>query len=97
MTAERFTEYKGVRIYKSGDFARWLDNGHVEILGRKDNQIKLRGLRIELDEVDHVLASMKGILRTAVKIDKINGFLCQRTDESFSLDETIRLLKEAVN
>ena len=31
------------------------------------------------------------------KIDKINGFLCQRTDESFSLDETIRLLKEAVN
>ncbi|MBQ7989945.1 MAG: amino acid adenylation domain-containing protein [Oscillospiraceae bacterium] len=73
MTAERFTEYKGVRIYKSGDFARWLDNGHVEILGRKDNQIKLRGLRIELDEVDHVLASMKGILRTAVKIDKING------------------------
>ncbi|MBR0142023.1 MAG: amino acid adenylation domain-containing protein, partial [Ruminococcus sp.] len=43
MTAERFIEYKGGRIYKSGDFARWADNGDVEILGRKDNQIKLRG------------------------------------------------------
>ncbi|MCR4557705.1 MAG: amino acid adenylation domain-containing protein [Saccharofermentans sp.] len=73
MTAERFIMYKGIRTYKSGDFARWLENGDVEILGRRDNQIKLRGLRIELDEVDAVLASVSGIGRTAVKIEKING------------------------
>ena len=73
MTAEKFVDYRGMRIYKSGDFARWTEKGDVEILGRRDNQIKLRGLRIELDEVDAVLASQPGIERTAVKIEKING------------------------
>ena len=73
MTAERFVEYKGHRVYKSGDLARWTQDGSVEILGRKDNQIKLRGLRIELDEVDAVLGAVDGIRRSAVKIEKING------------------------
>ena len=73
MTAEKFIEFRGQRIYKSGDFARWTKEGFVEILGRKDNQIKLRGLRIELDEVDAVLGNVEGIGRTAIKIEKING------------------------
>ncbi len=73
MTAEKFIDYQGIRVYKSGDYARWLDNGDVEILGRRDNQIKLRGLRIELDEVESVLSSVEGIERSAVKIEKING------------------------
>ena len=73
MTAEKFIEYKGQRVYKSGDYARWTSEGDVEILGRKDNQIKLRGLRIELDEIDAVLGAVDGIKRTAVKIEKING------------------------
>ena len=73
MTADRFVEYKGLRIYKSGDYARWTDKGDVDILGRRDNQIKLRGLRIELDEVEAVLSSVAGIKRSAVKIEKING------------------------
>ena len=73
MTAEKFVDYNGIRIYKSGDFARWTKKGDVEILGRKDNQIKLRGLRIELDEVDAVLSSQPGIERSAIKIEKING------------------------
>ncbi len=73
MTEERFISYNGERVYRSGDFARWTEGGNVEILGRRDNQIKLRGLRIELDEVDAVLSSVKGIERSAVKIEKING------------------------
>ncbi|MCR5604961.1 MAG: amino acid adenylation domain-containing protein [Lachnospiraceae bacterium] len=73
MTEERFISYRGERVYRSGDFARWTEDGNVEILGRRDNQIKLRGLRIELDEVDAVLSSMPGIERTAIKIEKING------------------------
>ncbi|MBR6040981.1 MAG: amino acid adenylation domain-containing protein [Clostridia bacterium] len=73
MTAERFRTYQGIRIYCSGDFARWTEDGNVEILGRKDNQIKLRGLRIELGEVESVLSAVPGITRCAVKIDKING------------------------
>ncbi len=73
MTAERFVEYKGSRVYRSGDYARWTDAGDVEILGRTDNQIKLRGLRIEIDEVDAVLGAVEGIIRSAVTIGKING------------------------
>ena len=87
MTAERFIMYRGQRVYKSGDYARWTEEGFVEILGRKDNQIKLRGLRIELDEVDAVLGSVPGIGRTAVKIEKINGIehLCAW----FTADHTV--------
>lgn len=73
MTAERFISYHGDRIYKSGDYGRWLPNGYLEILGRKDNQIKLRGLRIELGEVETVLAQQPGMKEVAVKIEKING------------------------
>ena len=73
MTAEKFISYKGMRVYRSGDYARWTEDGFIEVLGRKDNQIKLRGLRIELDEVDAVLGAVSGIKRTAVKIEKLNG------------------------
>ncbi|SEH21110.1 non-ribosomal peptide synthetase [Selenomonas sp. KH1T6] len=73
LTAEKFISYRGERIYKSGDYGRWRKNGYLEIIGRKDNQIKLRGLRIELDEVETVLAQQPGMRHTAVKIEKING------------------------
>lgn len=71
MTAERFVDYKGMRIYKSGDYARWTEEGDVEILGRTDNQIKLRGLRIELGEVESAIAAVPGIKKVVVKIGKI--------------------------
>ena len=73
MTAERFVDYKGVHIYKSGDYARWTPEGDVVTLGRTDNQIKLRGLRIELGEVEAALAAVEGIKNVVVKIGKIKG------------------------
>ena len=60
MTAERFIKYNGLRVYKSGDFARWTPEGDVEIFGRMDNQIKLRGLRIEIGEVESALTKSCG-------------------------------------
>ncbi len=73
MTKDRFIDYNVERIYKSGDYGRWLENGYMQILGRKDNQIKLRGLRIELGEIETVLAAQPGMKHVAVKIEKING------------------------
>lgn len=73
MTAERFIDYQGLRIYKSGDYARWTEEGDVEILGRTDNQIKLRGLRIELGEVEAAIAAVEGVKNVVVKIVKIKG------------------------
>ena len=91
MTAERFIEYKGVRIYKSGDYARWTEEGDVVILGRTDNQIKLRGLRIELGEVEAALAAVEGIKNVVVKIGKIKNIehLCAY----FTADHPVDILQ----
>ena len=59
------------RVYRSGDYARWTPEGDVVVLGRTDNQIKLRGLRIELGEVEAALAAVEGIKNVVVKIGKI--------------------------
>ena len=72
MTRERFIEYHGERIYKSGDYAKWLPNGDVVILGRTDHQIKLRGLRIELGEIENVMLKVKGLKKVVILIRKLN-------------------------
>ncbi|MFN6531145.1 non-ribosomal peptide synthetase [Nostoc sp. ChiSLP03a] len=51
---EKFSN--SVRLYKTGDLARYLPNGDIEYLGRIDNQIKIRGFRIELGEIETVLS-----------------------------------------
>ncbi|MGW1008422.1 amino acid adenylation domain-containing protein [Streptomyces termitum] len=52
LTQERFiTTADGERLYRTGDLAAWNDDGTVQFLGRADNQVKLRGYRVELDEI----------------------------------------------
>ena len=72
MTRERFVEYHGERVYKSGDYAKWLSDGNVVILGRTDHQIKLRGLRIELGEIENVMLSVEGMKKVVIMIRKLN-------------------------
>ena len=72
MTRERFIDYHGNRIYKSGDYAKWLPDGNVVILGRTDHQIKLRGLRIELGEIENVMLKVDGLKKVVILIRKIN-------------------------
>ncbi|MGY4493888.1 amino acid adenylation domain-containing protein [Pseudomonas sp. TE3610] len=64
LTASRFVADpygNGGRMYRTGDVARWLDNGAVEYLGRSDDQLKIRGQRIELSEIDHALLALPGV------------------------------------
>jgi amino acid adenylation domain-containing protein len=60
LTASRFVARPGSagvgRAFRTGDLARRLDNGEIEFLGRVDRQVKIRGVRIELDEVEAVLS-----------------------------------------
>src|SRR5204862_5978697 len=59
LTAEKFTTNafaEGKRLYHTGDLARYLPDGRIECLGRVDNQVKIRGHRIEIAEVESVLA-----------------------------------------
>ncbi len=73
-TAERFipnpfgTE-PGERIYRTGDLARYLPDGNIELIGRIDYQVKLRGLRIECGEIEAVLRQHPGV-REAVVVAK---------------------------
>ncbi|UWG97967.1 amino acid adenylation domain-containing protein [Dehalobacter sp. DCM] len=58
LSRERFIEnpfIPGCKMYKTGDIARWLNNGEIEYLGRNDSQVKIRGLRIELGEIESAL------------------------------------------
>ena len=61
MTAEKFVPHPfsadpGARLYKTGDQARYRPDGNLEFLGRRDHQVKLRGYRVELGEIEAVLA-----------------------------------------
>ena len=73
LTAKSFAEFGGERIYKTGDRARWTDGGDIVILGRNDDQVKLRGLRIELGEVEKSILSLEGVKQAVAIIGKINS------------------------
>jgi amino acid adenylation domain-containing protein len=71
LTAERFipnrfSETPGARCYNSGDLARFLADGRVEYLGRADHQVKVRGHRIELREIESMLAQHEQVRAAAV-------------------------------
>jgi len=71
LTAERFipdplNPGSGRRFYRSGDRARWLAGGIVEFLGREDDQVKVRGFRVELGEIEAVLLRHPAIQHAAV-------------------------------
>ena len=71
LTAERFVpdpfaDDQGARLYRSGDLARCRANGEIEYLGRIDHQVKIRGVRIELGEVEAALAGCPGVQESAV-------------------------------
>lgn len=83
LTAEVFVPAElgapGSRAYRSGDRAAWTDDGRLEFLGRRDGQVKIRGQRIELGEVESTIRRVAGVAEVAVTAPKSAGtdrFLC---------------------
>ncbi|MDQ1350650.1 MAG: hypothetical protein QG657_952, partial [Acidobacteriota bacterium] len=85
LTAERFNRsyksYGTYIFYKTGDLARWLNNGAIEFLGRIDQQVKIRGFRIELGEIESRLAKHTAVKEAVVTIrpggsGKEDNYLC---------------------
>jgi amino acid adenylation domain-containing protein len=71
LTAEKFmpdpfNKKSGARLYRTGDLARYLDDGSVEYIGRADRQVKLRGFRVELGELESSLKKHAAVKQAAV-------------------------------
>ncbi|MFJ2027155.1 amino acid adenylation domain-containing protein [Streptomyces sp. NPDC087897] len=73
LTAERFLDnpFAPGRLYRTGDRARRLPNGEIIVLGRMDNQVKLRGHRIEPGEIEAVLDARPEIGRSVVLLERV--------------------------
>ncbi|MDO4631358.1 MAG: amino acid adenylation domain-containing protein [Corynebacterium sp.] len=75
LTAQRFVPdpwHEGEQMYDSGDRAYWRD-GELYYLGRLDNQVKLRGQRLELGEVESAVSAVPGVAQAAVAIKEVGG------------------------
>ncbi len=63
-------DFASKTIYKTGDRARFLPNGEIEYLGRVDNQVKIRGLRIELEEIEVRMEAYSGVVMAAAVVSR---------------------------
>lgn len=67
LTKERFVanpHNPGTKMYKTGDMVRWLENGDIRYIGRKDNQVKVNGYRIELEEIEEALNQHEAVTKS---------------------------------
>lgn len=97
-SAAAFFEHDGLRAYHSGDLAAWTKDGEIRIFGRLDNQIKLRGFRIELDEIEKVMTEFPGVSSSAAAVRKnksveyLAGYFTAQ--EEISAEQLKEFLKE---
>ena len=109
LTLERFVMINAIpegppeRLYRTGDLARWSNDGQLEFLGRADGQIKLRGFRVELSEIESELIRCPGVLAAAVTVredvpgvQQLIAYLVPRTGAEIDEDELRVLLRQSL-
>ncbi|WP_143342528.1 non-ribosomal peptide synthetase/type I polyketide synthase, partial [Crossiella equi] len=92
LTRARFVDTPLGRVYRTGDLARWLPEGELEFLGRVDNQVKLRGHRIELGEIDSALLACGA--RQAVTLVVDERLVGYHVGAEISAEQLVELLPE---
>jgi len=76
LTAERFIANplnpgSGERLYRTGDLVRWMPSGEIEFIGRADSQVKIRGVRIELAEIEAVISAEAGVASALAMVREV--------------------------
>jgi amino acid adenylation domain-containing protein len=105
-TAERFvpnpfSHESGSRLYRTGDLARYLPDGNIEFIGRADRQVKVRGYRVELGEIEAVLTEHPGVrhavLETRLDVsgnDQLVAYIVTESDRAIVRNELREFLRE---
>ena len=102
LTAQKFIEtnrYNGEpgRYYRTGDLAKKAPNGEIIFLGRADAQVKVRGFRVELSEIEWLLMQCKGIQAAAVTLDtnsqQLSAYVVSKSNEQFDRKGIANLLR----
>jgi acyl-coenzyme A synthetase/AMP-(fatty) acid ligase len=104
LTAARFepdpySEQAGARLYRTGDVGRWVD-GELAYVGRRDSQVKVRGYRVELEEIERVLEEEDEVAQAAVAVRRVGGveglvgYVVMREGQAVSGEELRRRLGE---
>jgi amino acid adenylation domain-containing protein len=105
-TAERFVPNPygtkgGEQLYRTGDLVRYLPNGEIEFAGRKDHQVKVRGYRIELAEIEEALGQHAEIVEAVVVVDedesgekRLVSYLIPAADSTLSISDLRSFLKQ---
>jgi amino acid adenylation domain-containing protein len=108
LTAERFvpdpySEVGGKRLYRTGDVARYKEDGKIEFLGRKDHQVKIRGYRVELGEIEAELSQHPRVKEVVVTVwepagagKRLVAYLMSEKGEMLSVSEFRSYLSERV-
>ncbi|VBB17590.1 NcpA [Yasminevirus sp. GU-2018] len=76
LTNQKFVNTKFGRLYRTGDLAKMLPNGDVEFIGRTDNQIKINGVRIELEEIEAIISGVPNVASVSVVYNREHKRLC---------------------
>lgn len=97
--SDPFAPETGARMYKTGDLARWLDDGNIDYAGRVDHQIKVGSYRVEPGEIENIINSHSGVNESLVSAQTVNGkttliAYVASEDESLDISDIADFLSE---